>query len=164
MTTRGTFPDAHFHNTTIDGQLKAPVLKAPVENGDADLTVTEALHAGTIVMQTDVSDDRTYTIPAPSVAGVTYRFIGQGSGSAADGHDIIFTTGTAGVFFDGMITHLDTTADENVEGVWANGTSHDHLRVNVPAGYDITLIAKSTTVFYITGTVTSATVPAFTAP
>ena len=149
---------------TITGQLSAPVMKAPVENGDADLTVTEDLHAGTVVMQTDVSADRTYTIPAPSAAGVTYRFVGQGSGSAADWHDIILSTAAAagGVFFDGMITHLDTDAD-NV-GVWANGTSHDQLQINVPAGYDITLIAKSTTVYYITGTVTSATVPAFSAP
>ena len=158
-----------FSNTvTVTGELRAPVLKAPVENGDADLTVTEALHAGTVVMQTDVGADRTYTIPAPSAAGVTYRFLGQGTGAAADGHDVILTTGTAGVFFDGMITHHDTDADSSGSalnvGVWGNGTSHDLLTLNVPAGYDITLIAKSTTVFYITGTVTSADVPAFTAP
>jgi len=160
-------------NVSIAGELQAPVLKAPVENGDANLTVTEALHAGTIVMQTDVSGDKTYTIPAPSAAGVTYRFVGQGTGAAADGHDVILTTGTAGVFFDGMITHLNTTTNDNSEDavdnqfntpVWGNGTEHDHLQINVPAGYDITLIAKSTTVFYITGSVTSNTAPAFTAP
>ena len=149
-------------NVAIAGELQAPVLKAPVENGDANLTITEALHAGTIVMQTDVSADRTYTIPAPSAAGVTYRFVGQGSGSAADAHDVILTTGTAGVFFDGMITHLATGG--NAAGVWGNGSSHDKLQINVPAGYDITLIAKSTTVYYITGSVTGATAPEFSAP
>ena len=155
-------------NVAIAGELQAPVLKAPVENGNADLTITEALHAGTIVMQTDVEEDRTYTIPAPSAAGVTYRFVGQGEGSEADGHDVILTTGTAGVFFDGMITHHSTANDNsggalNV-GVWADGTGHDHLQINLPAGYDITLIAKSTTVYYITGSVTSAAAPAFTSP
>ena len=148
----------------VTGELRAPVLKAPVENGDADLTVTEALHAGTVVMQTDVGAARTYTIPAPSAAGVTYRFLGQGTGAAADSHDVILTTGTAGVFFDGVITHIETDAGAANVPVWGNGTSHDLLTLNVPAGYDITLIAKSTTVFYITGTVTSADVPAFTAP
>ena len=156
-------------NVSITGELQAPVLKAPVENGDANLTVTEALHAGTIVMQTDVSGDKTYTIPAPSAAGVTYRFVGQGTGTAADSHDIILSTAATGtVFFDGMITHHDTDIDTsggalNV-GVWGDGSTHDLLTLNVPAGYDITLIAKSTTVFYITGSVTSAAAPAFTAP
>jgi len=155
-------------NVSVTGELQAPVLKAPVENGDANLTVTEALHAGTIVMQIDVSSDKTYTIPAPSAAGVTYRFVGQGEGSEADAHAVILSTAATGtVFFDGMITHLDTSNDNsggalNV-GVWGNGTGHDILTLNVPAGYDITLIAKSTTVFYITGSVTSATAPAFSA-
>ena len=157
----------------VTGALSAPILKAPVENGNDDLTIKEDLHAGTVIIQTDVAANRTYTLPAPSAAGVIYRFLGQGSGAAADGHSIIITTGTAGVFFDGMITMLMTTTNDNSNDdadnqfntpVWADGTAHDHLQINVPAGYDITLIAKSTTVYYITGTVTSATAAAFTAP
>ena len=151
----------------VTGELSAPVVKAPVENGDANLTITEALHAGTIVMQTDVSDDRTYTVPDPSAAGVVYRLVGQGSGSAADGNNIIINT-DGSVFFDGMITHHDTSDDDSAGplnvGVWANGTTHDRLQINVPAGYDITLIAKSTTVWYVMGSVTSDTAPAFSAP
>lgn len=157
----------------VTGALSAPILKAPVENGDTNLTIDEDLHAGTVIIQTDVSSNRTYNLPAPSAAGVIYRFLGQGSGTAADGHSIIITTGTAGVFFDGMITMLMTTTNDNSDDlvdnqfntpVWADGTTNDHLQINVPAGYDITLIAKSTTVYYITGTVTSATAAEFTAP
>ena len=64
-----------------------------------------------------------------------------------------------------MITHHDTGIDTsggslNV-GVWANGGSHDKLTVNLPAGYDITLIGKNATTFYITGTVTSDEAPVF---
>ena len=132
----------------------------PVENGDANLTLTEADHADRMVMQIDVAADRTYSIPAPSAAGVTYRLVGQGSGSAADGHDIILDNATT-VFFDGAITHLDTGG--NAAGVWGNGTSENRLQINVPAAYDLTLVAKSTTVMYITGTVTSGTAPAFAA-
>lgn len=163
MAEAGCLRDAKFQNLEVAGNtiMKGinAVQKVKVStNGDADLTVTEALHAGSVIMQTDVSADRTYTLPTPS-EGVVYRFLGQGSGSAADGHDVILQLGTATHNFDGMITHLDT--DGNAAGVWANGGTHDKLQINVPAGYDITLIGKDGTTFYITGTVTSATVPAF---
>jgi hypothetical protein len=143
----------------ITGEHRAPILKAPVENGDAALTVTEVLHAGTIIMQTDVSADKTHTVPAPSQAGVQYRFVGQGEGSSADGHDIIFDCG--GVFLDGAITFVDTDTNAGSTGVWANGTTNDTLQINLPQHYDITLIAKSTTVWYVTGVVTSTAAPAF---
>lgn len=155
---------------SVAGALSAPIIKAPVENGDADLTLTEATHAGTIIMQTDVSADRTYTVPDPSAAGVWYHLVGQGSGSSADGHDIIINT-DGSVFFDGVINHFDTDVVDNgstgnaaIVGVWGNGTTHDRLQINVPVGYDIWLIAKSTTVWYVSGWVSSATAPAFSAP
>ena len=130
-----------------------------VANAEADLSVTEALHAGRTIMQTDASADRTYTIAAPSSAGVKYHFVGQGSGTAADGHDIIIKTTDNTEFFDGAITFLDT--DNEVSGIWGNGTNHDQLQINVPATYDIHICAASTTVWYIWGTVTGATAPAF---
>ena len=150
------------NSLVCSGELNAPVMKAPVENGDANLTVSEAVHAGTIVMQTDVAADKTYTIPAPTQAGVTYRFLGQGTGAGADGHDVILSL-PATVFFDGAITHLNTTTGDGTipAAVFGNGTSHVTLTINLPAAYDLTLIAKSSTVFYITGTVTASPVPAF---
>ena len=132
---------------------------AAVVNGDADLTLTEATHAGRTVMQTDVSADRTYTIPAPSAAGIKYHFVGQGTGAAADGHAVILRSTDDTEFFDGAVTFLDT--DNEVSGVWGNGTNHDKFTINVPAAYDIHLCAASTTVWYIWGNVTSATAPAF---
>tara|TARA_Y100001963_G_C6631566_1_gene376554 strand:+ start:196 stop:810 length:615 start_codon:yes stop_codon:yes gene_type:complete len=141
-----------------------------VVNGDANLTLTELLHSGRTVMQTDVSADRTYTIPAPSAAGITYHFVGQGTGAAADGHDIILRPTDDTEFFDGAITWMNTIANDNsddavdnqfINPVWANGTNHDQLQINVPASYDIHICAASTTVWYIWGTVTGATAPAF---
>ena len=174
MAEAGCLRDAKFQNLEVSGNtiMKGinTIQKSKVsENGDADLTVTEALHAGSVIMQTDVSADRTYTLPTPS-EGVVYRLLGQGSGSAADGHDVILQLGTNSHNFDGMITWLNTIQNDNsddtadntfVTGVWGDGSTHDKLQINVPAGYDITLIGKNTTIFYITGNVTSATVPAF---
>ena len=99
-----------------------------VVNGDADLTLTEATHAGRTVMQTDVSADRTYTIPAPSAAGVKYHFVGQGEGSSADGHDILLKTTDNTEFFDGAITFLDT--DNEVSGIWGNTAGATTLTIS----------------------------------
>ena len=169
MAEAGCLRDAKFQNLEVVGNtiMKGinTIQKVKVsENGNADLTVTEALHAGSFIMQTDVDGDRTYTLPTPS-EGAVYRFLGQGSGTAADGHNVILQLGTTTHNFDGMITYHDTGIDTsggslNV-GVWANGGSHDKLTVNLPAGYDITLIGKNATTFYITGTVTSVDAPAF---
>ena len=163
MAEAGCLRDAKFQNLEVDGNVISKgintIRKVKVsQNDDANLTVTEALHAGSVIMQTDVSGDKTYTLPTPS-AGAIYRFLGQGSGTAADGHAIILQLGTDTHNFDGMITFLDT--DNEISGIWGNEGNHDKFQINVPAGYDITLIGKNTTTFYITGTVTSATAPAF---
>ncbi len=137
--------------------------KAPawITNGDADLTVTEALHAGKVIYQTDVSADKDYNIATPSAAGVTYRFVGVGTGAAADGHDIILDFSDDACYFKGAVRFLDT--DNEVSVIWGNGTSHDRFQINVPAAYDLELVALSTGVMYITGYVCGATAPAFAA-
>jgi hypothetical protein len=146
---------------TSNAAARFKVAPAWITNGDADLTVTEALHAGKVIYQTDVSADKDYNIATPSAAGVTYRFIGVGTGAAADGHDIILDFSDDACYFKGAITFLDT--DNEVSAIWGNGTSHDRLQINVPASYDLTLVALSTSVMYITGTVVGATAPGFAA-
>ena len=42
-------------------------LTAPVTLADSDVTLTEATHAGRIVITPNVSADRTYTLPTPKV-------------------------------------------------------------------------------------------------
>ena len=132
-----------------------------VTNGDDDLTVTEATHAGKVIYQTDVSANKDYNIATPSAAGITYRFIGVGTGAAADGHDIILDFSDDACYFKGAVRFLDT--DNEVSVIWGNGTSHDRFQINVPAAYDIELVALSTGVMYITGYVCGATAPGFAA-
>ena len=135
-------------------------LRAPVINPDAALTVTEALHGGRMVFQTNVTEDRIITLPTPK-AGLTFRFASYNL-TAADGHDVQFQIAGGGtsLFFQGGLTHLDTNAD-NV-GVFTDNNSNDFLNVKVPAHYDITFVGHSATLYLVTGTVTSATVPTFT--
>ena len=71
-------------------------LRAPVVSTNADLTITEALHAGRTVVTIDLTADRTFTLPTP-IAGMTLRFI-YGH-TAADGHDVLITAGSGNTLF-----------------------------------------------------------------
>jgi hypothetical protein len=154
--------DATFKGTVdCENTFRAKRVSEWVTNGDADLSVTEALHAGKVIYQTDVSADKDYNIATPSKAGITYRFVGVGTGAAADGHDIILDFSDDACYFKGAVRFLDT--DNEVSVIWGNGTSHDRFQINVPAAYDIELVALSTGVMYITGYVCGATAPAFAA-
>lgn len=145
---------------TIGEMINA--LAVPVDNGDAALTLTEALHAGRIVMQANVSADRIITLPVP-VAGLTFR-VRSTALTAADGHDVQFFC-TAGAFFRGGLTfhdtiESDTNGSKNL-GVFSTETEDDFLNVHLPVDYDITFIGVSTTRYLVTGHVTSAVIPTF---
>tara|TARA_B100001778_G_scaffold143117_1_gene117612 strand:- start:105 stop:659 length:555 start_codon:yes stop_codon:yes gene_type:complete len=134
-------------------------LSTPVSNGDAALTVTEALHAGRCVIQANVSADRIMTLPTPK-NGLTFRFISN-VGTAADGHDVQFQISGGGttLFYQGAVTFLDT--DNEVSVIAPDGNSNDFLNVHVPFHYDVTFIGVGTTRYQVTGFVSSATAPTF---
>ena len=142
------------------GHLIDTIIPTPVVLSDADATLTEAANAMRINVCPDVaSTSNTYDIPTPSAAGVWYRFIY--GGAAADAENHIFATATTdnSVYFKGSIAHLDTNAD-NV-AVLPDGNSESKLTVTDTAFLDVTFIASSTTVWYVVGSVISATAPAF---
>ena len=141
------------------GELKN-ALSAPVVSTNADLTVTEALHAHRTVVTIDLTADRTFTLPTP-IAGMTLRFV-YGH-TAADGHDVLITAGSGNtLFFKGSVVHHDTDQTGQTSAmVFSNGSSNEVFQMNVPAGFEINLVASSTTVWYISGWVASATAPTF---
>ena len=55
---------------------------------------------------------------------------------------------------------LDTDGNE-VSSVFSDGNSNSSIQLNVPAGFDVTIIGLNTTNYQIFGNVTSTTVPAF---
>ena len=141
------------------GELKN-ALSAPVVSTNADLTITEALHAHRTVVTIDLTADRTFTLPTP-IAGMTFRFI-YGH-TAADGHDVLITAGSGNtLFFKGSVVHHDTDQTAQTSAmVFSNGSSNEVFQMNLPAGFEINLVASSTTVWYISGWVASATAPTF---
>jgi len=136
-------------------------LMAPVSLADAAVTLTEATHAGRLLIGNDLSADRTMTLPTP-IAGMTFRFVGPNIASGAeDGHDLIISAGTGNsIYFQGQVTFLDIDGDA-VSIVGSDGDSNETLQINVPGHYDITLVGVSSTVWRVSGFVSSDTAPAF---
>ena len=136
-------------------------LMAPVSLADAAVTLTEATHAGRLLIGNDLSADRTMTLPTP-IAGMTFRFVGPNIASGAeDGHDLIISAGTGNsIYFQGQVTFLDIDGDA-VSVIGSDGDSNETLQINVPGHYDITLVGVSSTVWRVSGFVASDTAPAF---
>tara|TARA_R100001443_G_C3352546_1_gene177162 strand:+ start:1016 stop:1522 length:507 start_codon:yes stop_codon:yes gene_type:complete len=128
----------------------------PVSLSDGNVTLTNATHSGRVLLVPDGSQDNTYTLPAP-VAGSMFRFVY--AGGAADGTDAIIVTPGNTNFYIGGVTFLDS--DNEVSSVFSDGNSNSSIQINVPAGFDITIMGLNTTNYQIFGNVTSATAPAF---
>ena len=58
-------------------------LMAPVSLADTNVTLTEATHAGRLLIGNDLTADRTMTLPTP-IAGMHFRFVGPNIASAAE--------------------------------------------------------------------------------
>jgi len=136
-------------------------LMAPVSLADADVTLTEATHAGRLLIGNDLTADRTLTLPTP-IAGMQFRIVGPNIASAGeDGHDLIISAGTGNsIYFQGQVTFLDIDGDA-VSVVGSDGDSNETLQINVPGHYDITLVGVSATIWRVSGFVSSDTAPAF---
>jgi len=136
-------------------------LMAPVSLADAAVTLTEATHAGRLLIGNDLTADRTMTLPTP-IAGMTFRFVGPNIASAAeDGHDLIISAGTGNsIYFQGQVTFLDIDGNA-ISVVGSDGDSNETLQINVPGHYDITIVGVSATIWRISGFVASDTAPAF---
>ena len=139
----------------------ANALMAPVSLANSDVTLTEATHAGRMLICPDISADRTYTLPTP-IAGMQFWFVGPNIASGAeDGHDVIIAAGTGNsIYFQGQVSFLDIDGDAN-SVVGSDGNSNETFQINVPGHFDVRLVGVSSTVWRITGTVSSDTAPAF---
>ena len=136
-------------------------LMAPVSLADAAVTLTEATHAGRLLIGNNLTADRTLTLPTP-IAGMTFRIVGPNIASAAeDDYDLLISAGTGNsIYFQGQVTFLDIDGDAN-SVVGSDGDSNETLQINVPGHYDITIVGVSATIWRISGIVSSDTAPTF---
>ena len=129
---------------------------APVALGDEDKTLDAATHSGRTLVVPALASNRTITLPAP-VAGQSYKLIYGGAAEEAE-NLIIVTPGNTN-FFIGGIVHLDSNAD-NVS-VYSDGNSNSQLTLTDFGVFEINIVAKDSTNYYIWGYQEGADAPAF---
>jgi hypothetical protein len=129
----------------------------PVSLSDGNVTLTNATHSGRVLLVPDGGQDNTYTLPAP-IAGSVFKFVY--AGGAADATDAIIITPGNTNFFIGGVTFLDTDGNA-ISSVFSDGNSNSKIQMNVPAGFEVTIIGIDTTNYQIFGNVTSTTAPTF---
>ena len=151
-----TFKTVSKNSTTGAITEVATIGDGPVSLSDGNVTLTNATHSGRILLVPDGGQDNTYTLPAP-IAGSIFRFVY--AGGAADATDALIVTPGNTNFYIGGVTFLDT--DNEVSAVFSDGNSNSSIQINVPAGFDVTIMGLNTTNYQIFGTVTGATAPAF---
>ena len=142
----------------------ANALAVPVLLADTDVTLTEASHAGRLLVTPDLTGNRTYTLPTP-VAGMSFRFTGPNTtDETEDGSNVIITTATSDgtQHFNGKVifADIDATASD-ISIVGCNQTSEDVLTIVDPGHYDITCVAEDITNWRISGIVASDDTPTF---
>ena len=129
---------------------------APVALADENKTLDAATHSGRTLVVPALAANRTITLPAP-VAGQSYKLIYGGAAEEAE-NLILLTPGNTN-FFLGGIVHLDSNAD-NVS-VYSNGSSNSSLTLTDFGVFEINVVAKDSTNYYIWGYQEGADVPAF---
>jgi len=128
----------------------------PVALGDENKTLDNATHSGRTLVVPALAANRTITLPAP-VAGQSYKLIYGGAAEEAE-NLIIITPGNTN-FFLGCVAHLDSNAD-NVS-IYSDGNSNSKLTLTDFGCFEINILAKDSTNYYIWGYAEGADVPAF---
>tara|TARA_R100000005_G_C4909227_1_gene147694 strand:- start:56 stop:562 length:507 start_codon:yes stop_codon:yes gene_type:complete len=129
---------------------------APVALGDEDKTLDAATHSGRTLVVPALTANRTITLPAP-VAGQTYKLIY--GGAAEETENLIIVTPGNSNFFLGGVVHMDSDAD-NVS-VYSDGNSNSKLTLTDFGIFEINIVAKDSTNYYIWGYQEGADAPAF---
>jgi hypothetical protein len=140
---------------TLDG---SGMQVAPVALADsAAISLTAATHGGRVSVIPALGQNCTLSLPSPS-EGVYFKLIY--GGAAEEAENLIIDTGSDTNFFLGGIIHLDSNAD-NVS-VYADGNSNSILTLTDFGLFEINILAKDSTNWYIWGNQEGADVPAFT--
>ena len=123
--------------------------------------LTEAAHAGKVVLMPDADANATLQIPTPSKAGITYKLVYNGV--ADDAHDMVISFPDDACYFQGavMTQDEDEAGAAQVSTIFANGSSNDVLTINDPHAYVLEMVSLSTTKMAIWGWIVADTVAAF---
>ena len=140
----------------------ANALMAPVTLADtAAISLTEATHAGRLIIGPNVGQTSTWTLPTP-IAGMSFHFVGPLIALATeDTNSIVISAGTGNsIYFKGRLTFLDIDGDAN-SVIGGDNDSNETITIATAGAYDITIVGISATIWMVSGWVASDTIPAF---
>ena len=142
----------------------ANALMAPVTLADtAAISLTEATHAGRLIIVPDVAQTTTLTLPTP-IAGMSMHFVGPLIAAATeDTNSVVISAGTGNsIYFKGRLTFLDIDATaSDVSIVGSDNDSNETITIATAGHYDITCVGISATIWMVSGFVASDTAPVF---
>ena len=142
----------------------ANALMAPVTLADtAAISLTEATHAGRLIIGPNVGQTSTWTLPTP-IAGMSFHFVGPLIALATeDTNSIVISAGTGNsIYFKGRLTFLDIDATaSDVSVIGGDNDSNETITIATAGAYDITIVGISATIWMVSGYVASDPVPAF---
>ena len=142
----------------------ANALMAPVTLADtAAISLTEATHAGRLIIGPNVGQTSTWTLPTP-IAGMSFHFVGPLIAAATeDTNSVVISAGTGNtLYFKGRLTFLDIDATaSDVSIVGSDNDSNETITIATAGHYDIHIVAISTTIWMVSGFVASDTAPVF---
>lgn len=132
----------------------------PVAIPDAATYTVKAFNSGILHVLPDLTADIVITLPAAE-DGLEYRFMY--AGAAADAQDWLIDTGSDTNFYKGGVLHVDAdagaAADECIP-IRSDGNSNSKMTVLTPdVGTSVHIVCNGT-VWYVNGTVVSASASA----
>lgn len=134
------------------------VTHVPVSIPDATTYTVLADNSGIMHYFPDFTSSCTATLPSPK-AGLWFEF--AYSGVAADAQNFIIDTGSNTNYFDGGLCFLDNDTDV-VAPIAGDGNSNSKLTIVTPApGTRFRVESRNGTLWTLSGTVGSATIPSF---
>jgi|TARA_R100001530_G_scaffold132233_1_gene104460 hypothetical protein len=132
------------------------LIVTPVALGDEDTTFTATANSGRVNVVPAITANRTLTLPSPT-AGVYFKIVY--GGAAEEAENLIIDTAADANYFIGGIVHLDSNAD-NVS-VYSDGNSNSKLTLTDFGCFELNILAKDSTNWYLWGYQEGADVPAF---
>lgn len=131
-------------------------LHTPIKLSAGTQALTEATHAGRMLIVPDQTAATILTLPTPKI-GMSFQF--TYGGIAADTVNTAISAGTGNsLFFLGGVYHLDIDGNTSA-AVFSDNDSNELLTIINPQNYTVNCVGISATTWQLSGFVCSATVP-----
>jgi len=134
-------------------------LHAPVKLAAGTQALTEASHAGRMLIVPNQTGNSILTLPTPKI-GMSMRF--TYGGVAADAQNTAISAGTGNsLFFLGSIFFTEATGTPAHAVAFSNNSSNELITLVTPINFDISCVGISATTWQVSGYCASATTPSF---